>query len=135
MASISEILIEITGGINPICSIKEVATVLNKSEQSTYGYRAGTSEPLWSDVVRLSQYLIKEYGYYRLSMQPVLNTAKGDSNGEVSDELMKIFEAATDLNRAFRANNKEAEFWKAYNTIADQVAVLKEEGDKRFGKH
>lgn len=129
MKDISEILIGLTGGNEPTCTIKEIAFVMGVHVQTVYAYRSGQNEPLWRDVVRLSHHLIKEYGYYELAMQPTMICKSGRTNGRVNDELLSLLESSTDLHRAFQSKNG-ADFWNAFNQMKKELEVLKEEGAK-----
>jgi|SRR5690625_3770284 len=122
----SELLTEITGGEDPMCTLKEIAFQMGVDYQTAWGYRAGNSEPRWKDAVRLSHYLIKEYGYYKMGMQPTLTCATGKANGKVCDDLMKMYEAATDLHRAF-PNDKTA-YFNALGKMEAEIEDLKAEG-------
>jgi len=118
----SEILNELTGGQAPLCTLKELGFVMGVDYQTVWGYRAGNTEPRWKDVVRLSHYLIKEHGYYKLGMQPTLTCCVGKSDGRVSDDLMNLYEAGTDLHRAFKEKNKT----ESINALARMEAELKD---------
>lgn len=126
--SFSETLIEITGGENPLCPLKEVAFVMGVDYQTAWGYRQGNTEPKWKDVVRLSHYLIREYGYYKLGMQPTMLTMAGKKNGKVSDDLMRLYEWGTDLHRSFPDDGPG--YWNAYGKMEQEMKNLKAEGDK-----
>lgn len=123
----SELLIEITGGQEPLMTLKEIAFIMDVDYQTAWGYRQGNSEPKWKAVCRLSHHMIKEHGYYKLAMQPMISVG-GKSNGKVNDDLMLLFEAATDLNRAFPDDSTA--FWNAYHRMQHQMEDLKSEGDK-----
>lgn len=129
LTDISEILLEITGGTEPVCSLKEIAFVMGVDYQTVWGYRAGNSEPRWRDVVRLSHHLIKEYGYYKLGLQPTMICAGGKSNGKVDDDLFELFEAGTDLHRAYPKDMTA--YWNAFGRMEQQLADLKAEGEKQ----
>lgn len=129
MLDFSEILVEITGGQKPLCSLKEVAFVMGVDYQTAWGYRQGNTEPRWKDAVRLSHHLIKEYGYYRLGMQPTIVCIGGQTNGRVCDDLLELYEAGTDLHRAFPKDMTG--YWNAFARMERQMADLKAEGKKQ----
>jgi len=128
MMEFSDVMNEITGGVTPICTMKEVAFQLGVSLQTAYQYRAGETEPSWSAVVRLSRYLITEYGYYRLAMQPTVATLAGKADGRVNDQLLNIYESGTDLHRAFTAKNR-VDYVMAISAMEKELVILKQEGE------
>jgi L-rhamnose mutarotase len=97
--SFSETLVEITGGREPMCSIKEIAQVMRKEPQTIYGYRNG-NQPPWQDVVALSEHLIKEYGYYKLGMQTLLIYAYKANNAD--DLIFELIEAALETQKGLQ---------------------------------
>lgn len=121
----ADVLVEITGGQKPMTTLKEVAFVLGVDYQTAWGYRQGNSEPRWRDVVRLSHHLIKEYGYYKLGMQPTMICISGASNGRVDDDLLAIHQACTDLHRAYPKDTPAV--WNAIGEIEKQVKDLRAE--------
>tara|TARA_R100000908_G_scaffold21969_1_gene8823 strand:+ start:49952 stop:50341 length:390 start_codon:yes stop_codon:yes gene_type:complete len=122
----SEILNQITGGINPLCTIREVSDVMGRNTQTVYGYRNEQSQPDFEDVKRLSRYLIKEYGYYRLAYQMFLVCKGGKTNGMINDQLLEMMEHGTDCHRAFEAKDK-TKAMNAYGKIEEQMKILKQE--------
>lgn len=125
----SEVLVELTGGKDPIMTLKEIAFVMGVDYQTAWGYRAGNSEPRWRDVVRLSHHLIKEHGYYKLGLQPTMICQGGRSNGKVNDDLLELYEAGTDLHRSYPSDMTG--YWNAFGRMEQQMADLKAEGEKR----
>lgn len=123
MEEFSEILVELTGGISPLCNVKEIAFHMAKSEQSVYGYRSGSSEPLFADVVRLNHFLIKEKGYYRLAHLMMIPIESTETDGRVVDNLMNVYESGTDLHRAFKASDKSA-FCNALASIRQEISII-----------
>lgn len=129
MTDFAEILAEITGGTQPLCTIKEVAFQLGVSQQTAYDYRSGNTEPSWSSVVRLSQYLIREYGYYRLAMQPTFACLQTNAaDGKVNDQLLNIYEAGADLHRAFNSRDRVG-YCQCITQMEKELIILKQEGE------
>lgn len=124
----SEILKEVTEELQ-LCTVKEVAYVMGVGDKTVYGYRAGITQPAWDTAVRLANHLRKEYGYYRLAMQTMLCTLGGRANGKVTDDLMGIYEAGTDLRRAFQDGDKTA-YENALSKIKEEIKDLEAEGGK-----
>ena len=126
MKSISQILHEITGGVDPICTVGEIAGVCRVHEQTVYSWqRPEGTEPRYSDIVTLSHYLISEYEYYTLAMQMML-PCNGRANGRVQDDLMNVYEFGTDLHRGFKNGDKQ-ECETALSRIKAEVKDLEKE--------
>lgn len=117
---------EITGGVKPLCTIREVADEMGRNVQTVYGYRSENSDPIFEDVKRLSRYLIKEYGYYRLAYQMFLVCQGGKTNGKVNDQLLALMEDGTDCHRAFDAKDKTGAL-NAYAKMEEEMKILKQE--------
>gem|GEM_PF-6145193 len=100
--NISEIFIEITGGKQPMCTIKELARVMRKQPKTIYAYRSGTSQPNWDDTCELAEYLIKNYDYYKLAMQAF--PVGPDSADKLDEQLIEIMTAAL---QCMRGDKKE----------------------------
>lgn len=120
----SEILKEVTEELQ-LCTVKEVAYVMGVGDKTVYGYRAGITQPSWDSAVRLANHLRKEYGYYRLAMQTMLCTVGGRADGKVIDNIMKMMEAATDLNRSFGKDKTKSK--NALGRMKEQFDILTEE--------
>jgi hypothetical protein len=120
--SFQTVLIEITGGAEPLCSIGEVAHVMRKGEQTVYGYRNGNSQPSWTDAIALSEHLIREYGYYKLGMQALLVHAYMDSNPE--QVVFEIIEAGIELKKAAK-NQNETAYKNALGQLTASIETLK----------
>lgn len=125
MKNFSQILQEITGGVDPMCSVSEIAGVTKAHEQTVYSWRADGTEPRYSQLVALSHYLIDQYDYYTLAMQMMLPCV-GRANGKVQDDLMSLYESGTDLHRAFRDGNKKKAETALYR-IRAEIKDLEEE--------
>lgn len=126
MKSISQILHEITGGIEPICTVKEIAGAAKVHEQTVYSWmNPDGTEPRYSQLVNLSHYLIQEYNYHGLAMQMMLPCA-GKANGRVKDDLMKLYEFATDLSRSFADGDKQG-CEVAWGRMDNEMQDLKKE--------
>lgn len=128
MKSFSQILHEVTGGTNPLCTVAEVAGVMRVHEQTVYGYKNDHTEPSYSKIISLSHYLIEEYGYYKLAMQ-FMPPCKGKANGRVDDDLLSIYEYGTDVHRAFREKDSTA-YVNALAKMKTEINDLEAEGAK-----
>ncbi|MDZ7658028.1 hypothetical protein [Fodinibius sp.] len=129
MKSISQILNEITGGVEPMCTVKEIAGACKVHEQTVYSWtNPDGTEPRYSQLVNLSHYLIQEYNYHNLAMQMML-PCSGRANGRVLDDLMKLYEFGTDLSRAFADGNKNKCEVALGRMDAEMEDLKKEVGD------
>lgn len=126
----SEILIEITGGQNPLCTIKEVAHEMRKEPPTIYGYRNG-NQPNWEDGVALANYLREEYGYYTLAMQTLLSCVGGACNGSVDDEILDIMEATVMIRKGFNEGDNTM-FHNGMGMLTRAYENLKKEGDSHL---
>lgn len=127
MKSISQILNEILGGIDPMCTVRELAGVCDVTERTVSNWRnVDGTEPPYSKVKALSHYLISEYEYYGLAFQFML-PCNGRANGSVQDDTLSIYEALTDLNRAYRKKEKQT-FETSLDRIKAEVKDLEAEG-------
>lgn len=126
MKSISQILHEITGGIEPICTVKEIAGAAKVHEQTVYSWmNPDGTEPRYSQLVNLSHYLIQEYNYHNLAMQMMLPCA-GHANGKVKDDLMNLYGFGTDLDRAYAKGDKQ-KCEIAFGRMESEMEDLKKE--------
>lgn len=125
MKSISQILIEILGGTDPICTTKEIAGVCETTERTVNNWKAGNTHPQFKQAKDLSHYLIEEYNYCDLAMQ-MMPPCIGHADGRVRDDLMNLFNHGSDLDRAFGKGDKiKAE--KALNRMRAEMQDLEKE--------
>lgn len=131
MKNFSQILQEITGGIDPMCTVSEIAGVVKAHEQTVYSWKNDGTEPRYSQIVILSHYLVEQHNYKNLAMQ-LWPPCKGIANGKVKDDLLHIYEYGTDLGRAFRGNN-EQEARKAFYRMKAEMEDLEKEIEQKWG--
>jgi hypothetical protein len=117
----SQIMIEITGGAEPLCSIKEIGRVMHKEPATVYGYRNG-NQPPWDAVVSLSEHLIREHNYYNLAIQMFLLAPYANANPE--QIIFELFEAGIELKKAAKDKNETA-YKNALGQITASIETLK----------
>lgn len=123
----SDCVIELVGGKDPLCTRTELALQMGVTNQTITDYIGGT-QPRWDAVVRLSHYLIREHGYYRLAIQTLLVSAGvSKSNGSVDDEILDIMEASVMLRQGFKSGDKGL-FENGLGKLTGAYESLKVEG-------
>ncbi|WP_441001269.1 hypothetical protein [Fodinibius sp. SL11] len=125
----SDVLIEITGGKDPLCTVSDVAEIMRKETSTVYGYRSARQQPNWDDAVALAKWLIKEHDYYRLALQTLFVCSGGSINGRIDDEILSIMEACVKMRKGFNSDNK-AVFENGFGVLTSAVENLKAEGDQ-----
>lgn len=115
--SFSQVLMQVTGGNDPIMNVKEVACVMKVHEQTVYAYQNDRSEPGYSKLVDLAKELDKR-GYFGLAMQFMPNQGKGKANGLLDDDVAKMIQL---MGKLYEAESKD----QYMNTVAQMEQVVR----------
>lgn len=124
----SEIIRELTGGMEPMFTIKEIATIMQVSEKTIYSYKYDESEPSYSRIRALSRAAANK-GYMRIAAQMFPDEPGDQANGRIDDEYMRIVNYMGHAIDEYRPNSK-AQFLNRLEQIKQQVRILEAEADK-----
>lgn len=130
--TIADILSEITYGKDPITTVAEIAVVCSRDPQTVYGYRRGEHVPDFNFVRALNRWLIEEKGCY-LIINQMFPCVGGRANGKVDEDLLSIWEAGTDIHRAFKSGDQSA-YLSALGQLKSEIKDLEAEGKTKWGK-
>ena len=128
MKQFSEILLELTGGMDPIFTIDQIARIVERSPKTVYSWRDGDAEPRWSDVVKLSK-MAGRRGYLQIAAQMFPSGQIGQANGTIEDEYYQIVQILGRATEDFRPGRRE-QFMNHVEQLRSQLANLKAEAKK-----
>ena len=124
-SSFSQILIKVTGGPDPIMTVKQVASVMRVHEQTVYSYKNDVSDPSYPKLLDLNEALIKR-GFYDLAIQ-FMPENEGEANGCLDDESAEMIKLIARLYTAFQKGDA-ASFMGAVKHMRYVVDNFEEEG-------